>query len=487
MENIRKYRFEFRHLTILFAVLIAFQIILSIIHNVSLRSFLGDTQDWYQKDSAEKFATVTATSLELLVETINPREPMTSPQLSRIVQSVDIILSQQLLGRNAKEVCVLITKGGHVYAINDGQSLVAVLSAAPSALPPEDTNHQAARAHYRTIRRQLQSKEEVVTLVEGKQTFHTFVPFVPNGECLGAVYVKNEPDFRVITSSLASNYSETSVLYSALMFLGLLAMFFVSSYTARERDQAQRRFYEEHAKLLSETITHEKESVFTRRIYHTHHKAEKVMAFVKQDLDALNASNIDTIRHRIAKYANFVSRVIYDMKWYEPAIQTIRNPAFNTDINEVIRFLVENLFLRVAKVSSRFDIVFDLDERVPHVGINEFVIWEIVEPLIQNSLMHAHVPHVHVCIASRYAPDTRTTLVTISDNGAGIRPDLLEKDGNGIQRIFLENVSTVHEAGRNSGYGCFIAFDLAKNRCGWDLAAENLPVGGCRLTITIHH
>jgi hypothetical protein len=41
--------------------------------------------------------------------------------------------------------------------------------------------------------------------------------------------------------------------------------------------------------------------------------------------------------------------------------------------------------------------------------------------------------------------------------------------------------------GEHSGYGCFIAYDLAKNRCGWDIEAENLPGGGCCTTITIIH
>ena len=40
------------------------------------------------------------------------------------------------------------------------------------------------------------------------------------------------------------------------------------------------------------------------------------------------------------------------MKWYDPPVQTIRNAAFRTDLNEVIRFIVENIFNRTARKSG---------------------------------------------------------------------------------------------------------------------------------------
>ena len=36
--------------------------------------------------------------------------------------------------------------------------------------------------------------------------------------------------------------------------------------------------------ILTKQITYEKELIFTKRIYHTHHKAEKIMGFIKEDL-----------------------------------------------------------------------------------------------------------------------------------------------------------------------------------------------------------
>ena len=66
---LKNYRFEFKHLLVLLLVIVTFQIIVSYIHKTSLENLLYNTQDWYQLDSAERLANITATSLELLLET----------------------------------------------------------------------------------------------------------------------------------------------------------------------------------------------------------------------------------------------------------------------------------------------------------------------------------------------------------------------------------------------------------------------------------
>jgi hypothetical protein len=484
-DKLLQYRFEFWHLTVLFGVLIAFQIILSVVHKATLHSSLSKTQEWYQKDSAEKLAHVTATSLELIFETVSSRPKQTDSEAQSVVQAFDIILSQQMLGRNAKEICILVSRNGKTYAIDDGEVLFAFLNDRLSNPSHPQKPHAAAVALYDKYKEQLRKKEEIFSILEGRQTFHTFVPFVPRGEFVGVVYVKNSPDFSFITSSFTTNYDETSLINTSLMFLGLLAMYYISSYTVKERDKAQRLFYEEHEKLLKEKIDHEKEFFFTKRIYHTHHKAEKVMAFIKQDLLVLSAENIEQIKYRITKYANFISRVIYDMKWYEPPVQTIRNPLFMTDINEVIRFIVDHLFLRLSKTTAQFTFALHLGENIPIVHVNEFVIWEIIEPLIQNSITHSEARSVTVTITTHYDPASGITRVFLDDNGKGIPPELLQRNRDGIRNIFLENVSTKTLNGEHTGYGCYIAYEMAKIRCAWDIEAENLDTGGTRIMVTI--
>lgn len=484
-ERLEKYRFEFRHFTILFIILLAFQGALSFIHNASLRTFMVKTQNWYQRNSAEKLANVTTTSLELLTEAVNLRAPMTPSQRLRVTDALNIVLSQELLAKNAKDICILVTRKNKIYAIDDGSVLLNYLLNPSLPIPTPGTSHRAAIKMYSEIRHKLKSKEEIVTILQGRQTFNVFVPFSPHGEFAGAVYMKDTPNFSFITGSIISSYNETSVIYTSLILLGLLAMYYVSAYTIRERDKAQKLFFEERESLIKERTTHEREFLFTKRIYHTHHKAEKVMAFIKEDLNLLTADNIDEVKYRISKYSNFISRVIYDMKWYDPPIQIFRGMNFNTDINAVIDFIVKNMFLRVAIPSNKTKFEMDFCENLPKVHVNEFVVWEIVEPLIQNSIDHSGEGPVTIKLKTEYDPENRRSRIIVSDNGKGIAEELLEKNEKGIQRLFVENVTTKKSADRNSGYGCYIAYDLATVRCGWEMYAENLPDAGCRFVITI--
>ena len=167
----------------------------------------------------------------------------------------------------------------------------------------------------------------------------------------------------------------------------------------------------EHAENLKKQIRHEKESLFTRRIYHTHHKAEKIMGFIKEDLRKMNCENIDDIKNRVTTYSNFISRIIYDMKWYDQPINTIINPIFNSDINAVIRFIVQHLFLRVSSRNEMFSLKLNLDNKMPFVHINEFVIWEILEPLIQNSVDHGGKRQIEITITTCYDPTSHRSTI----------------------------------------------------------------------------
>lgn len=484
LDKFREYHFEFKHLTVLFIVIFAFQLIISIINKVSITNFLSSTQEWYQKDSAERLANLTTTSLELLLETINPQKSLSEEESRRITQSFDIILSQQILQHNIEELCILVNKGDSVVAIDDGKVLYAFLVREDLSAPAIKKSYKKAIALYMPIKNQVESNEQIQTILTNKKSYNIFVPFVLRGEVIGALYMKNSPDFSFITDQIISGYDETSVIYLSLILLGLLAMYFISSYTVKERDEAQKLLFDEHAENLKKQINYQKELVFTKRIYHTHHKAEKIMGFIKEDLRQLSSENIDEIKYRVAKYSNFISRVIYDMKWYDPPIQTIRNQLFRTNLNEVINFLVKNIFLRIAQKTNAFTIHLLLDENLPTVPVNEFVIWEIIEPLIQNSIDHGGEHNLQITVATKYDNENRKSLITISDNGKGISPELLNVEEDGIKYLFHENISTKNSDVPTIGYGCYIAYEISK-RCGWRLEVENLLDTGCKFFISI--
>lgn len=97
-------------MTVLLIILIAFQIILSIIQKTSLENFLDKTQNWYQRDSAERMANLNTTSLELLVENLNSNVEKNEESRKKIIQSFNIIFSQQMLEPNVKQTCLIILK-----------------------------------------------------------------------------------------------------------------------------------------------------------------------------------------------------------------------------------------------------------------------------------------------------------------------------------------------------------------------------------------
>jgi hypothetical protein len=483
LDRLRRYHFELRHMLVMFSVLIVFQIFISYQHRLSLRNILLQSQDMYQQDAAEKNAHLTATALELLLETNLRSAELDEPAARRLIQAFNIILSQQILQEHMDDVCILIDRGQDIVAVDDGHILYDFLF---RMLEPPSTPsilHKDAIRLYRSVHDRVQNEEQIVTILEGHQTFHVLVPLVPRGEKIGVVYMKTTPEFSFISTSILGNFTQTSAMFLGLMLVGLLAMFYISSYSLRERDLAQQTLFMEQERQIAERVHFQKEALFAKRIYHTHHKAEKIMGFIKEDLYQLEQGNIDETKYRMSKYANFIARVIYDMKWFDPPLQTIRNPLFKTDLNEVIRFLLKNLFLRITHNHSSLRFETDLAKGLPTIPVNEFVVWEILEPLLQNSIEHGGDENLCIRVTSEWRTMPPRIQVSIADTGDGIPDELLHSEPGGVQRIFLENTSTKIN-GQNSGYGCYIAYEMSQ-RCGWQLYAENLEPAGCRFVITI--
>jgi hypothetical protein len=486
LERYRKYHLEIRHLVVLALVLISFQFIVLYMNRNSLHKVLSRSQEWYQQDAAERIANLTATSFEMLLESKSARRDFSENEARQIVQDFNIIFSQPLLEKDVQSLCILIPRGDSVIVIDEGQQLFAYFFGDPARVRTSGENHADAIRMFRQIRDSLRTSEQTLTVVEQQQVFHVFTPFVPHGEFVGAEYMKTSPDLSFLTEEMSSNYDQTGFVYSGLIIIGLIAMFTISSRTLKERNEAQRLLYEEHTSHLSQEIHRQKEMLFTKRIYHAHHKAEKIGGFIKEDLYLLTPDTMATIRNRINKYSSFIARVIYDMKWYDPPIHTIRGPLFDTDLNETLRFIIDNIFRRVTGGAQVVEFVLDLDPRLPHVAINEYVVWEAVEPIIQNCIDHANVGRNVVTIRTTNDPERRVSSIVITDVGRGVRPDLLEPDAQGMKKIFLEHLTTGGGEGKeHTGYGCYIAYELATQRFGWKLDVVNRPEGGAQFTFVI--
>jgi hypothetical protein len=485
----KKFRFKppdinFRLILILLVIIIGAQLVLTYYSKNSFHSFLSNTQDWYQNTSVKRIANLTSTSLELLVETQIMQANVNQVQRDRVIKSIDIIFSQNIMEKNADEICLFVNNSNKFVSIDDGQTLYDFINE-NHFTNKTNGKYRHAEKLFTTVRDELIRMEKVYVIVESEKIFHVFTPFTPNGEFLGVLYMKIVPNLSLISNDFIGSYNNVSFVYVLLVSAGLVIIYVVFSLTLRAKEKAQILAGEEHERFLKEKIEREKENTFTKRIYHAYHKAEKIIGFINIDLGLLKDQNLVEIRDRVQKYSNFIGRVIYDMKYYDPPLHSIINPIFRTDINEVCKFIVDNLFLRIWKSPGAFEFEQDYGCNLPIINVNEYVIWEVVEPIIQNAIVHNSDRKVLIKIKTLFLNEENKIILTISDNGKGISPSLLKKDENGIQELFLENVSTQNMQERQFGFGCYIAYSLAVKYCGWKMSAKNLDSGGCEFKIDI--
>jgi signal transduction histidine kinase len=99
---------------------------------------------------------------------------------------------------------------------------------------------------------------------------------------------------------------------------------------------------------------------------------------------------------------------------------------------------------------------------------------------------HSGESDLVVKITTCFNEESKVSAISISDNGKGIKSEFLQKDENGIKKIFLENVTSKSSSVSGGGYGCYIAYEISR-RCGWKLDAENLPGGGSNFIISINN
>jgi hypothetical protein len=481
IKRIREHSFELQHFIILFIILAIFQFALTYLNKYASNSLISKTMDLYKKDSAEKIANLSTTTLELLLEN-NLDKEISIPTEVDVVEAFNIIFSQQMLQENINEICILISQNDKIYAIDDGRNLYSYFfkKQNPDSL---SSRHNFAIQKYQELMDEIKQSEKITSVLGDDNSFYNFVPLVLRGEYQGAVYIKITPNISSISENISYSYNQMSIVFTSLVLFGLLAMFYITSFTVEERDETRELLYKESEQKLKREIEYEKESLFTKRIYHVHHKAEKVMGFIKEEIRNLTSENINNFKYITSKYANFVSRVIYDMKWYDAPIHATRNPMFDSDINEILRFIVEHIFNRVYGSDSGYHFELNLSEKMKHVSVNEYVIWEVIEPIIQNSIEHNNC-EVTIFIRTEYNENNHTGIIVIRDNGKGIIPELLERDEQGEQKIFKEHFSSKTD-NINAGYGCYLAKEIAKRKCGWSISAENHEQGGAVFTITI--
>jgi len=256
-----KYRFEIKHVTAFLFILIVFQIIMALVQKSSLNDFLVETQAWYQKYSAERLAIVTSTSMELLYENLFMEKPQSEYDERRITYSFNVIFKQQLIQKSVEDISLILIKNHRLYVIDSGQKLYKFLT---NTLKPYDSQkdaHIEAVNLFLSVKDKMKASEIIYSTLENNKTFNILVPFVPDGEYLGVMYMKITPDFSFLTKEVRANYDKVALIYTSLIFIGLIIIFVISSQAVKERNEALQKFYEEHQENIEKQIRLEKEFI----------------------------------------------------------------------------------------------------------------------------------------------------------------------------------------------------------------------------------
>ena len=484
-SDIKQFQFGIRHIILIFIITLMFLAVSAYINNLSKNKLVNNTAEIYRQTSIENLADLTATSVELLLEQLFTREDNTEEWKQEAIHGFDMILSQQALRENIEEICILVSNNGQIYAIDNGQDLYEHYLNDKLDSTLSFGVHKGAIDFYRTVEEQIAKEQSIISFFNDNHIFQIFVPVIIKGNFSSVLYMKIGVDYSSLIREISIGYSNTSIIFTVLIMLGLLSMFYLSSYMVNEREEALYQLFDEQQLQLKQNVELQKEHLFARRIYHTHHKAEKIMGYIKNDLRSLDPSTFQNQVNGILKFASYIQRVIYDMKSFNPPVNTIRNAAFQSDLNGIIAFIVNHIFGRHEKFGNLKDIITDFDEDLPIVHINEYVIWEILEPLIHNSIDHNPEQSVQINISTYYDAEMNKSRIEIIDDGIGFKTSMLELSEEGIQNLFLEHTSSKSQSD-NSGYGCYIAYQICL-RCAWTLNASNTPSSGAQITVHIPH
>ena len=227
----------------LLVILVSFQIILSFIQKSSLQSFLEKTQEWYQQDSAERMANLSTTSLELLVGNMRSDIVKNEEDKQKIVQSFNIIFSQQLLEPNVEETCLIILKDNVPIVINEGIDFYNFLTHSASTLIDNKNKSEQALKFFRANFESLENSEEIFTVLDQNNTFHILVPFIPYGEFVGAFYMKNKPNFEFITKEILTSYDEVALIYASLILFRVYWQCIIFHHLLLKREMKQGSYF----------------------------------------------------------------------------------------------------------------------------------------------------------------------------------------------------------------------------------------------------
>ena len=235
------HHFQMWHLGVLLVFVIMFLIMLAYINSVSTNDLMSRMISIYRRDMAERVADQSAVALEVLLEHNLTDSTYAVTNRRPTIQALDIILSQQHVQRNVRQIYLLTPGKYDVEILENGEAIFDFFVNHTIPLPKADPARTEARNFFLAAWPTLRHDEQITSQVDqAGRYFHVLVPFYIRGELAGGVYMKIVPDVSGLLREVGTSLNESAALFSALVLLGLLVIFQVSSYMVRERDEAQR-------------------------------------------------------------------------------------------------------------------------------------------------------------------------------------------------------------------------------------------------------
>ncbi len=143
-------------------------------------------------------------------------------------------------------------------------------------------------------------------------------------------------------------------------------------------------------------------------------------------------------------------------------------------LGEVIPEVVNRLLTRQEHMSKAFDVVLDVEERLPDIDADRKKLVQIITNLVDNAFSYTHAGGRIEVAAGLQPQDSRNVLIRISDTGVGIPPEYRDRVWLRFQR-YEEHALEMEVAG--TGLGLPIVKELVALHNGKIWFESQLDVG----------
>jgi len=144
-----------------------------------------------------------------------------------------------------------------------------------------------------------------------------------------------------------------------------------------------------------------------------------------------------------------------------------------TDINKLIKSVIDSYVFTISKENKEIEIITDLNKNLPEINLDKDQFGDVISNLVNNSVQA--IKDKGKILIKTYSGN-ESAVIEISDNGVGIKPDVINK-------IFIPFFST-KEYGKGTGLGLAFSERVIKQHKG-KISVKSIPGKSTTFTISI--